>query len=169
MSYSPPMPIARKTATQPTTLEAAASDYRKLLVDISTKRQILAGKQSASLAYQSVDGKVLRVAVVTKTTPVFYTWHNRNVEHNAPEINVSVGFATEAELVAARSMVQPAQAGQIDLLLRLLREGEKSAPPVRVEIVNAEQLAPSSKIAYVKRGDDGKLTGLVVESVPSPD
>ena len=149
-------------------LEQSARDYRELLTAVSAKRQILAGGESASLAFQVIDGKVMRIAVITKTHPIFYTWHNRSVECRAPEITVSPAIATEAELVAARSVMQSSQAGQIDVLLKLLREGEQPAAPIRVEIVNANELAPATKVAAVKRGDDGKITGLVVESIPNP-
>jgi hypothetical protein len=72
-----------------------------------------------------------------------------------------MGFATEAELLAA-------QASQIDVLLKLVRDGEQPAAPIRVEIINANELAPQRKVAAVKRGNDGKISGLVVKSVVSP-
>jgi hypothetical protein len=37
--------------------------------------------------------------------------------------------------------------------------------PLQVEIVNASEVVPSAKIAKVKQGDDGKISGLVVDSV----
>src|SRR5437588_11063803 len=81
---------AARTSTAPATLDQAAKDYRDLLTAISTKRQILRGGQSANLIFQSVDGKVLRLAMVTKTGPLFYTWHNGQVEDTAPEVTLSL-------------------------------------------------------------------------------
>ncbi len=107
----------------------------------------------------------MRVAVATKAHPVFYTWHNRNVEHSALEIAISAGFATEAELLAAKSMVKALQAGQIDVLLKLLREGEQPKKPLRVEIVNAGELK-SDKVISIKRDENsGKMTGAIVAYV----
>ena len=123
-------------------------------------------RESAGLAFQVIDGKVMRVAVLTKAYPIFYTWHNRSVEHRAPEITISAGFATEAELLAARSMVQPAQPGQIDVLLKLLRDGQQPAAPIRVELVNANELA-RDKVLVIKRADDGKMSGAIVEHLPA--
>src|SRR5438477_8995360 len=109
---------AARTSTAPATLDQAAKAYRDLLTAISTKRQILRGGQSANLIFQNFDGKVLRAAMVTKTGPLFYTWHNGQVEDTAPEVTLSLGIATEQELITARSMVPAASAGQIDVLLK---------------------------------------------------
>lgn len=154
-----------RAMTTPVTLEQAAKDYRDLQVAVSTKRQITKGAQFANLSFQSVDGRVLRAAMITQNHPMFYTWHTGELEMRASEITLSLGIATEAELIAARSMVSPAQAGQIDVLLKLVRDGEQPEKPLRVEIVNANELAPATKVAAVKRGDDGKVSGLIVESI----
>jgi hypothetical protein len=48
-------------------------------------------------------------------------------------------------------------------------DGETPAPPLRIEVVNANELAPRAKVATVKRDDTtGKISGLVVASVPDP-
>ena len=48
-------------------------------------------------------------------------------------------------------------------------DGETAAPPLRIEVVNANELAPRAKVATVKRDDTtGKISGLVVTSVPDP-
>ena len=153
-----------RTVVGPATLEQVARDYRELLTDVSTKRQILAGNQSASLGFHAAAGKVMRIAVVTKTHPIFYTWRNNSVEHSAPEITVSTGFATEAELIAARSMVPAKQAGQIDVLLKIVRDGVTPPAPIRVEITNADQLQKDT-ILTVKRGEDGKMSGATAMKV----
>ena len=57
---------------------------------------------------------------------------------------------------------------QIDVLLRILRDGETPPTPIRVEITNANELAPAGKGMTIKRNDSGKMTGAVVESVPDP-
>ena len=57
---------------------------------------------------------------------------------------------------------------QIDVLLRILRDGETPPTPIRVEITNANELAPAGKVMTIKRNDSGKMTGAVVESVPDP-
>ena len=44
----------------------------------------------------------------------------------------------------------------------------KVAPePLKIEIVNTEAISPSTKVASVRRDDGRKISGLVVESVPS--
>jgi len=75
--------------------------------------------------------------------------------------------ATEADLLAAKS-ASPEQAGQIDVLLRILRDRETPPLPIRVEITNANELAPAGKVMTIKRNDSGKMTGALVESVPGP-
>ena len=75
--------------------------------------------------------------------------------------------ATEADLLAAKS-ASPEQAGQIDVLLRILRDRETPPLPIRVEITNANELAPAGKVMTIKRNDSGKMTGALVESVPDP-
>jgi len=48
-------------------------------------------------------------------------------------------------------------------------DGETPAPPLRIEVVNANELAPRAKVATVKRDDTtGKISGLVVANVPDP-
>jgi len=155
---------ASRTVVGPATLEQVARDYRELLTAVSTKRQILAGGQSASLGFHAIDGKAVRVAVVTKLHPIFYTWHDRNVEHSAPEITVSTAFATEAELIAARSMVPAAQAGQIDVLLKMVRDGVTPPAPIRVQITNAADLQKDT-ILSIKRDDTGKMSGATAMKV----
>lgn len=156
-------PISR-TAVTPAMLEQSARDYRELLTAVSTKRQITRGGQSANLSFQVIDGKVLRVAMATQTHPTFYTFHNGQVDQTATDITLSVGFATEAELIAARAMVPAATAGQIDVLLKLVREGAQPPAPIRVEITNADAFQKDT-ILTVKRDDSGKLSGATAMKV----
>ena len=65
-------------------------------------------------------------------------------------------------------LASPEQAGQIDVLLRILRDRETPPLPIRVEITNANELAPAGKVMTIKRNDSGKMTGALVESVPGP-
>src|SRR5690349_11463151 len=84
-----------------------------------------------------------------KSCDIFYTWSNERTEHSAPEVNISLSTATESDLVAAKS-ASPAQADQIDILLRVLRDGETPAPPLRIELVNASEVGKVDKILTVK-------------------
>jgi hypothetical protein len=153
--------VKRRTATAPETLEQSARDYRDLQAAVSTRRCILRGKQSANQFFRVINGKVFKVRLDIQSYPIFYTWSEERAEDSEPRINFSLSAATEADLVAARS-ASPAQAGQIDILLRILRDSEASAPPMRIEITNADKIGTAPRVMSVKRNDAGKLTGAVV-------
>ena len=88
-----------------------------------------------------------------------------DVEQTAPDITVSLNIATEEQLIAARALVPAAQAGQIDILLKMVRKGEKPPAPIRVEITNPESLRSPDKVISIKRGDDGKMTAAISQSL----
>jgi hypothetical protein len=155
---------AGRTAVAPATLEQSAKDYRELLTALSTKRQIMKGGRSESMIFQVVDGKVLVAAFQMKQHDVFYTWNNGEVEQAAPEINLSLNIATEEQLIAARAMVPAAQAGQIDILLKIVRDGETPPAPLRVEIVNPDKIG-ADRVLTIKRTDDGKMAAVVSQTI----
>ena len=45
-------------------------------------------------------------------------------------------------------------------------DAEKAPAPLRVEIVNANELA-RDKVMVIKRNDGGKMTGAIVEQLPA--
>jgi len=64
----------------------------------------------------------------------------------------------------------PAQTHEIDALIKILRARKAAAaaepaPPIRVEIVNAEELAPKDTIVRMERDRSGKLTGAVAHKL----
>jgi hypothetical protein len=82
-----------------------------------------------------------------------------------PQSTVSVWEATEADLITARAE-SPAVAAELEGLLRHMRTAPTDAPPVRVEIVNPEELKPdkpeTNRRIHVERDSSGTLTGAVV-------
>ena len=145
-------------------LDQSAKDYRDLLSALSNKRQIMGGSTSASLMFQAVDGKVIATGLQMKFSDMFYTWSSRKVEYDEPHITVSSGFATEAQLLQARSMVPAVQVGQIDALLKMVRDGVTPPAPIRVEITNTDQLQRDT-ILSIKRDDTGKVSGATAMKV----
>jgi len=162
------MPVAartdNRTTTAPTTLEAAAKDYRELLTAINTMRPILAGSEWARVSFQVLDGKVVKTALWGKSHPISYRFADRHVEAPAPEIDFSLSLATEQDLLNAREMA-PTESAKIDVLLRTLREGQQPEKPMRIEIVNPKELHPPDRVISIKRDDSGKMSHAIQQSI----
>jgi hypothetical protein len=81
-----------------------------------------------------------------------------------PWSTITIAEATEADLITARAE-SPAVAAELEGLLRHLRTAPTDAPPLRVEIVNADALKPDRpeiRRIDVERDSEGKLSGAVV-------
>ena len=52
---------------------------------------------------------------------------------------------------------------RVQEFLRIVRD--EPAAPLRIELVNPEKVGTADKVVSVKRGDDGKMTGALVQSL----
>ena len=87
-----------------------------------------------------------------------------------PVINLGIGAATEADLLAAQKAA-PDKAIEIESLLTFLRaakdaQAQNASQPIRVEITNASEFADKrGTVVRVERDGSGQLTGAVATKV----
>jgi hypothetical protein len=86
-----------------------------------------------------------------------------------PWANLALEEATEADLIAGKT-ADPSRTHDFDALIKYLRVTKEAAaaepaPPLRVEIVNADELTPKDTVLRVQRDAEGKLTGAVAHKV----
>jgi hypothetical protein len=87
-----------------------------------------------------------------------------------PVVNIAIGAASEADLLAAQKAA-PEKAIEIESLLTFLRaakdaQAHAAAKPIRVEITNASEFADKrGTVVRVERDGSGQLTGAVAQKI----
>ena len=87
-----------------------------------------------------------------------------------PVVNLAIGAASEADLLAAQKAA-PDKAIEIESLLAFLRaakdaQAQAASQPIRVEITNASEFADKrGTVVRVERDGSGQLTGAVATKV----
>lgn len=138
-----------------------------LLAWLNQNRTLIKGGQrGVGVTFAKVGPTVIKVVTETIGAHVEYNIWRNHVNYARQQETVSIWPASEADLLDAQVSVKRG-ADQIVLreFLRIVRN--EPAPPLEIKIVNANELAPA-KFASIKRDSEGKLSGLVVQSIPGP-
>ena len=144
---------------------------------MKTTIQVFPAAQSSTLTFGLLAGKVFKITTLSQLGELVIedTDERRAAEVAAilkqflpalqPKTSVSITEATEEDLVTATAQ-SPEVAAELEKLLRHMRTVPADAPPVRVEIVNPEELKPdkpeTNRRIDLERDSSGKLTGAVV-------
>ena len=138
-------------------------------------RKIIGAKPFANQTFKVTAGRVVKMSLVLKGTEV---WCKDEISAeiaekaliggsvSVPNITLSLTEATEAELIAAKSLA-PEQVDKIDVLLNFMKANEQPpqpAPPLRVEITNPDQLQRDT-VLTVRRDAEGKLVSATAAKV----
>lgn len=147
----------------------AAATHKAIVAQLDHPRTLIKGGQRASsgVTFARVGQTVIKVSSETLTRDLIYNVARHTLTYSPDQVTVSIAPASEVDLLdAQRSLTKGSDQIAIREFLATVR-GE-APQPLRIEVVNANELAPRAKVASVKRDDSGKLTGMVVESVPDP-
>src|SRR5262249_22167621 len=140
--------------------------------------KLFQSKPTASQFFKVVAGKVIKGTLVMKGADISASdEYTADIALKAlmtgsvstPWADLALDEATEADLIAAKSAA-PSQTHEIDALIKFLRASKAAetiepAPPIRVEIVNAEELTPKDTVVRVERNSAGQLTGAVAHKI----
>jgi len=150
--------VSNKTTTLevPASLEKFVCDCIDLVTAVNQKRLILRGAQSASAAFTTFSSTVLKATITTTSHDISYTFLTNSVEHTAPQIDVQLSEATEAELIAAKKAAPRAQHADLDRMISLVQHAKQPSSPVRPEI------KARPKILTLTRDGSGRLSGAVI-------
>jgi hypothetical protein len=144
---------------------------------MKTTIQVFPAAQSSTLTFGLLAGKVLKITTLSKLAELVIEENDERLAAEVaatikrflpalqPKTSVSITEATEEDLLTATAD-SPSVAADLEKLLRHIRTVPADAPPVRVEIVNPEDLKPhrpeTNRRIHVERDSSGTLTGAVV-------
>jgi hypothetical protein len=138
--------------------------------------KLIASKPSATLSYVVVNGKVFKFAFAIQGPEVFTAdaqlgkiAENALVAGSvtAPSVGIKITEATEADLCAAQK-TNPSKTLQLENMIAYMKASNVPQPepgPLRVEIVNAAELAPKDQYIRIERNEAGQMTSAVAHKV----
>jgi len=122
-----------------------------------------------SIAVTEVAGRIVKIRSRFVIPQMTCDFAKREVTCAAASASINIEAASEGDLI---DLQQLAERGSDQVILRKwikkLRQADEAPKPIEIKIVNANELAPATKVMAVKRDSSGKLSGAVVESVPDP-
>ena len=143
---------------------------------MKTTIQVFPAAQSSTLTFGLLAGKILKITTLSQLAELVIEDNDERLAAEVaaiikrflpalqPQTSVSITEATEEDLITAKAH-SPEAAAELEGLLRHMRTAPTDAPPVRVEIVNPEELKPDkpeTRRIEVERDSEGKLSGAVV-------
>src|SRR5258708_660700 len=154
-------------------MSKAAGTLQGLMKHLASDRVLLeGGVHRSGVTFAKIADTVIRVSSEVEKSPMIFNWAQNSIRYAPDKVNVSIVPATLAELLDAQRDLERNGNGEARIrvakFIAYMRQESQPAGPMRIEIVNANELAPRSKIASVKRDASGKLSGMTVESVPDP-
>jgi len=121
------------------------------------------GESDVSTIFCRVGNSVLKVFSHSISGPFVYNVARNAVNCTRDRVTVSIAAASEGDLLDALEVAKGSARLRIQEFLRIVRQ--EPAEPLRIEVVNAEKIGTADKVLTVKRGDDGKMTAAVVQSL----
>ena len=138
--------------------------------------KLIGSKPTTSTSYMAVNGKVFKMAFAIQGTEVFTADAQlRKIAENAlvagsvtpPSVGIKITEATEADLCAAQKTC-PSKTLELENMIAYMKASNVPQPepgPLRVEIVNASEMAQKDTVLRVERDQSGKLTGAVAHKI----
>jgi hypothetical protein len=138
--------------------------------------KLIASKPSATLSYVVVNGKVFKFAFAIQGPEVFTAdaqlgkiAENALVAGSvtAPSVGIKITEATEADLCAAQK-TNPSKTLELENMIAYMKASNVPQPepgPLRVEIVNASEMAQKDTVVRVQRDSSGTLTGAIAQKI----
>jgi len=123
-----------------------------------------------------VDGKVLKILSELQGMEIFAADESlgqiafKALETGAvkpPSVGIKITEATEADLCAAQKTC-PSKTLELENMIAYMKASNVPQPdpgPLRVEIVNASEMAPKDTVVRVERNSAGELTGAVAHKI----
>src|SRR5262245_5759904 len=138
--------------------------------------ELIAPKPSVTSSYVAVNGKVLKILSEFQSMQLFTADELlgkialKALATGAvtpPSVRIEITEATEADLCAAQKLC-PSKTLELENMIAYMKASNVPQPepgPLRVEIVNASEMAQKDTVLRVERDQSGKLTGAVAHKI----
>jgi hypothetical protein len=145
-----------------------ADTLQVLAAQLEQDRVLLPAQQSVSSSLALVGKSVLKIDTEFHSGDMRFNWSRNTLHYQRPLIRTSIAVASEVDILDAQRSAEQDGSGADRVLLRkfleLVRAADQPAEPLRTEVVNAEKIG-ADRVLTIKRGDDGKMTSAVVQSL----
>src|SRR5262245_19666886 len=150
-------------------LSKAGPTLTALLAHLQQDRVLVEGStQRSGVTFARVGDTIVRVSSEVEKSPMVFNWAKNVLRCNPDRVSVNISPATLAELLDGQRALERNGSGEARVrvaeYIAFMRQ-ESQQKPLEIRVVNASELQPPDKVVSIKRGDDGKMTAAVVQSL----